>query len=55
MNYNEAKQYLVEAQFDKCEDFFKENIYPHENLFMNIHVNIIHNNQNVETIPKSIN
>lgn len=27
MNYNEAKQYLVEAQFDKCEDFFKENNY----------------------------
>ncbi len=27
MNYKEAKDYLVIAQFDKCEDFFKENDY----------------------------
>ncbi|MBR2526214.1 hypothetical protein IKE67_07070 [bacterium] len=27
MNYNEAKHYLVNAEFDKCENFFKENDY----------------------------
>lgn len=27
MNYKEAKQYLLNAQFDKCEDFFRENNY----------------------------
>ena len=33
----------------------KENIYPHKNVYTNVHSSIIYNSPKVETTPKSIN